>query len=345
MSPLSYRDAGVDIDKKNNTLEGIGPRVARTWGPRVLSQVGAFGGMFSGRFEGMRDPVLVATNDGVGTKVRVGMRAKQVRGLGHDIVNHCVNDVLVQGATPLFFLDYFASSVLDPNLFAEVIEGMAEACEAVGAALLGGETAEMPGVYSPGEFDIVGFLVGVVDRARVWPQGVQVGDALIGVRSAGLHTNGFSLVNRLLERDGTALHKDPGPLGETLAAALLRPHRPYLKSMLALRDQVTVRALAHITGGGIQDNLPRVLPPGVGAEVDRRTWTPNPIFRWLVQQTQIGASEAYHVFNMGCGLIVIVPEQEADQAVHALKALGEDAWRMGRLVPGAEVRFVDPYGA
>ncbi len=341
MSPLSYRDAGVDIDKKNRTLAGIGARVARTWGPGVLGEVGAFGGMFSGRFAGLEDPVLVATNDGVGTKVRVAARAGRLGGLGHDIVNHCVNDVLVQGATPLFFLDYFASSVLEPARFAEVIEGMAEACEAVGAALLGGETAEMPGVYAPGELDLVGFLVGVVERRRVWPQGVAVGDALIGLRASGLHTNGYSLVNRLLDGDPGALGRDPGGLGETLADALLRPHRAYLEPVLALREQVPIHALAHVTGGGLQDNLPRVLPPGVGAEVDRRAWRPNPVFEWLVAQSGIDAAEAYHVFNMGCGLVIALPPAHLERALGVLAGRGEEAWPIGRLVKGQGVRFCD----
>jgi len=342
MAILRYRDAGVDIDKKSETLAGIGPLVAATHGPRVLNEVGAFGGMFSARFEGMTDPILVATNDGVGTKVRTAMKAGRVRGLGFDIVNHCVNDALVQGAEPLFFLDYFASSVLEPPVFREVIEGMAAACREAGAALLGGETAEMPGVYAPGEADVVGFLVGVVDRPRVWPRDVAVGDALIGLRSDGLHTNGFSLVNRLLERDGTDLGRDPGGLGESLADALLRPHRSYLGPILALRDAVRVHALAHVTGGGLQDNVPRVLPAGVGARIDRRAWTPNPVFSWIVRSAGIDRAEAYHVFNMGCGMVVALPEVDADRAIATLAAHGQEAWRIGNLVEGEGVRFLDP---
>jgi len=338
MTKMSYRDAGVDIDKKMAAVGGIGGLVRSTFTPGVLHELGSFGGMFSGTFAGMEDPVLVATNDGVGTKVRAGVRAGRVRGLGQDIVNHCVDDILVQGAEPLFFLDYFASSVLDPAVFNEVIEGIAEACRAAGAALLGGETAEMPGVYAPGEFDIVGCIVGVVDRAAVWPRGVAAGDVLIGVRSDGLHTNGFSLVNRLIERDGLDLDKDPGGLGESLADALLRPHRSYLPAIRAVRQQVTIHGLAHITGGGIQDNLPRVLPAGVGAEVDRQAWKPNPIFEYLVAQSGMDRDEAYHVFNMGAALIVIVDPAEADTTLAALAETGEEAWVMGRLIE------VDPEG-
>ncbi len=341
MSGMTYRDAGVDIDKKMAAVGGIGGLVRSTFTPGVLHDLGSFGGMFSGAFPHMKEPVLVATNDGVGTKVRAGVRAGRVRGLGHDIVNHCVDDILVQGAEPLFFLDYFASSVLDPVVFEEVIAGVAEACRAAGAALLGGETAEMPGVYQPGEFDIVGCIVGVVERDSVWPKNVREGDTLIGVRSAGLHTNGFSLVNSLIERDDLDLDKDPGSLGETLGDALLRPHHSYLPAIRALRTKVDIHALAHITGGGIQDNLPRVLPEGIGAEVDRGAWSPNPIFEYLLAQSGMDRNEAYHVFNMGCGLIVVVDPSEADATLEALGEAGEEAWRMGTLCDGAGVTFQD----
>lgn len=341
MGGMTYRDAGVDIDKKMAAVGGIGKLVQSTFGPRVLHDLGSFGGMFSGLFPDLEEPVLVATNDGVGTKVRTGVRVGRVRGLGQDIVNHCVDDILVQGAEPLFFLDYFASSVLEPAIFEEVIAGIADACRAAGAALLGGETAEMPGVYAPGEFDIVGCIVGVVDRAKVWPQDVAAGDVLVGVRSDGLHTNGFSLVNRLLERDNADLDADPGALGESLGDALLRPHRSYLTPIRALRKTHPIHALAHITGGGIQDNLPRVLPAGVGAEVDRSTWQPNPIFAWLLETAQMDRAEAFHVFNMGCGLVVVTTEDAADGVVQALTEAGEEAWVMGRLVEGEGVTFTD----
>jgi phosphoribosylformylglycinamidine cyclo-ligase len=339
MAALTYRDAGVDIDRKAEMIDRIGDLVKRTFTPGVMHELGAYGGMMSGLFPHLKDPVLVATNDGVGTKVRTAVRAGKVRGLGHDIVNHCVNDALVQGAQPLFFLDYFAANKLDAEVFQEVLTGMCEACREAGAALLGGETAEMPGVYAAGEFDVVGFLVGVVEKARIWPRHVGVGDVLIGVRSDGLHTNGFSLVNRLIERDLLDVHVDPGPLGESLATALLRPHRSYLKAVRRLDQVVPIHALAHVTGGGIQDNLPRVLPAGVGAEVDRGSWTPNPIFRFLVERTGIGLDEAHHVLNMGCGLIVVVPRGSEAKAVAALSESGEEAWVMGRLVQGEGVRF------
>ncbi len=339
MGGMSYRDAGVDIDKKMAAVGGIGGLVRSTFTPGVLHDLGSFGGMFSGQFPAMKEPVLVATNDGVGTKVRAGVRAGRVRGLGHDIVNHCVDDILVQGAEPLFFLDYFASSVLDPAVFEEVIQGVAEACRNAGAALLGGETAEMPGVYQPGEFDIVGCIVGVVDKQSVWPRGVKAGDALVGVRSDGLHTNGFSLVNSLIERDDLDLDADPGSLGESLGDALLRPHRSYLPAIRAVREQIDIHGLAHITGGGIQDNLPRVLPEGVGAQVDRASWQPNAVFEFLIEQAGMQRDEAYHVFNMGCALIVIVDGEAAEDAVAALTSAGEEAWVLGRLHEGSGVTF------
>ncbi len=339
MSGMTYRDAGVDIEKKMASVASISDLVKSTFRPGVLHELGSFGGMFSGSFPNMEDPVLVATNDGVGTKVRTGVRAGRVRGLGHDIVNHCVNDILVQGAEPLFFLDYFASGTLEPNVFEEVLAGVAEACRACGAALLGGETAEMPGVYADNEFDIVGFVVGIVEKAKVWPRGIQAGDAIVGVRSDGLHTNGFSLVNRLIDRDDLDLADDPGGLGESLADALLRPHRSYLPPILTLREAVEIHGLAHITGGGLQDNVPRVLPEGLGARIDRSAWTPNPVFEWLCEAAQMDRDEAYHVFNMGCGLTVIVDAADTQKTVDTLHAAGEEAWVIGAVEAGEGVRF------
>lgn len=339
MGGLTYRDAGVDIDKKEQVLKRIGPLVKATYSARVLHEHGAFGGLFDGRFDELDDPILVATNDGVGTKVRLGIRTGRTRLLGHDIVNHCVDDILVQGAEPLFFLDYFASSILDPAQFEELVTGLAEACKAVGAALLGGETAEMPGVYAKGEGDIVGFLVGLVDRSRLWPRDVADGDALVGIRSDGLHTNGYSLVNRILDEQMPDLDADPGGLGESLADALCRPHRSYLDAIRRLREEVRIHALAHITGGGLEGNLPRVLPAGLGAVVDRATWTPNPVFDWLRKAGGIEREEAYRVFNMGCGLVVTLPAADAERAVEVLEAGGDDAWVMGRIEKREGVRL------
>jgi phosphoribosylformylglycinamidine cyclo-ligase len=336
---MTYEAAGVDVRAKAAMLERIGAAVRSTFRERVLSVPGAFAGLFRARFPGMEDPVLAATNDGVGTKTRVARRCGRHRGIGHDIVNHCVNDALVQGAEPLFFLDYFASSRLDPAVFAEVIEGTAEACRAAEIALLGGETAEMPDVYVPGEYDFAGFLVGVVDRARIWPRGVAPGDALVGVASDGLHTNGFSLVNRLVDRDGLDLSSRPAGFDRALGDALLVPHRSYLEPMRRLRDRIDVHAISHVTGGSFRKNLPRVLPPGVGAEIRLGSWSPPPLFRFLAERAGLSGEEPYGFLNMGCGLVVVVAERDADRTVESLHALGERAWRIGRLVPGEGVRF------
>ncbi len=340
MPKLTYKDAGVDVKAKASLLSGIAASVRSTFTDRVLNEPGSFAGLFRASFPGMTDPVLVATNDGVGTKTKIARRVGRHRGIGADIVNHCINDALVQGAEPLFFLDYFASAKLDKPVFEEVIAGAAEACRAHGIALLGGETAEMPDVYVAGEYDFAGFLVGVVDRARIWPKGVVAGDVLVGVGSNGLHTNGFSLVNRLVDRGTLDLAAEPAGLGTTVGHALLEPHRPYLRPMLALRRQVTVHGISHITGGSFAKNLPRVLPDGVGAEVDLASWTPPPLFRHLVEKAGLSGGEPYDFLNMGCGLVVIVAPADADAAVESLRASGETAWVVGRLVPGSGVRLV-----
>jgi phosphoribosylformylglycinamidine cyclo-ligase len=341
MSGLTYDAAGVDIEKKHGMIARISKLVKSTFTPAVLHEPGAFGGQFSASFPGAEEPVLVATTDSVGTKVRLAVRLKRAGGLGHDIVNHCTNDILVQGAEPLFFLDYFAASHLDPEVFEPVVEGLAEACRNVGAALLGGETAEMPGVYETGEFDLVGFLTGWVERSRTWPKGVAAGDALVGLRSDGLHTNGYSLVNRIADRPDVDLGTVPDGWSETLADALLRPHRSYLRPIRALGDTVRVHALAHITGGGLAENLPRVLPEGLGAAIARSSWDPNRVFHWLMATGPVEREEAYRVFNMGCGMVVVLPEADADRAVATLAEAGQEAFRMGRIESGKGVRFTD----
>ena len=337
---LTYADAGVDVKAKASMLGRISAAVKGTFTERVLNEPGAFGGMFRASFPGMKDPVLVATNDGVGTKTKIARRVGKHRGIGADIVGHCVNDALVQGAEPLFFLDYFASARLDPGVFEDVVAGAAEACRAHGIALLGGETAEMPDVYVPGEYDFAGFLVGVVDRARTWPRGVAAGDALVGVGSDGLHTNGFSLVNRLADRGDLDLASDPGGLGESLGDALLRPHRPYLAPMLRLRDALPVHGIAHVTGGSFKKNLPRVLPAGVGGEIDLRSWETPPLFRHLAAKAGLTVAEAAEFLNVGCGLLVIVAREDSARAVSVLREAGERAWVAGRLVAGSGVRLL-----
>ncbi len=332
MAKTTYSDAGVDVKAKASMLGSIAALVRSTFTERVVNEPGAFAGMFRASFPGMADPVLVATNDGVGTKTKVAGRVGRHRGIGADILHHCVNDALVQGAEPLFFLDYFASARLDRAVFSDVVAGAAEACKALGVSLLGGETAEMPDVYVPGEYDFAGFLVGVVDRKDAWPRGVRAGDALVGVASDGLHTNGFSLVNRLVAKGDLDLSKDPGGLGTTLGEALLVPHRCYLKPMRALRARIDVHAVSHITGGAFRKNLPRVLPAGLAAEVRLSSWEPPPLFRHLVGVAGLSGTEPYEFLNMGCGWVVVVPPAEATKTVSELTRLGERAWILGSVV-------------
>jgi phosphoribosylamine--glycine ligase/phosphoribosylaminoimidazole synthetase len=328
----SYAAAGVDIEEGGRAVARMRTAVERTHGPEVVRGVGSFGGAFSAKaLAAMDDPVLVASTDGVGTKVELAARLATVRGVGADIVNHCVNDVLVQSATPLFFLDYIAAGVLDADLVADVVTGMADACAAAGCTLLGGETAEMPGVYAPGAFDIAGTLVGVAERAELLPRpDVAAGDALIGVASNGPHTNGYSLLRKIFE--WIPMDVTPAGMDRPLGAALLEPHRSYLDVLRPVLATGRVKALAHITGGGILENLPRVLPDGVDAVVRLGSWPVPPLFR-LVRELATGMDdgELHRTLNMGVGMIVVcAPDAVAD--VQA--AIGEETWVIGALVPG-----------
>jgi phosphoribosylamine--glycine ligase/phosphoribosylaminoimidazole synthetase len=326
----SYAAAGVDIDEGTRAVDQMKSAVERTHGSAVVRGVGSFGGVFSAKeITALDDPVLVASTDGVGTKVELAARLGMVRGVGHDIVNHCIDDVLVQSARPLFFLDYIAASELDADLVAEVVTGMAEACAAAGCALLGGETAEMPGVYMPGAFDIAGTLVGVAERSRLLPRtDVGVGDALIGVASSGPHTNGYSFLRKLFEW----IPMDAVPTGfdRPLGEALLEPHRSYLGVLAAALDSGLVKALAHITGGGLPENLPRVLPEGVGARVSLGSWPVPPLFR-LVRElaTGVDTHELHRMLNMGVGMVVVCASRDVS-AVQA--SIDEDTWVIGELV-------------
>jgi len=329
----SYAAAGVDIDEGTRAVDQMKAAVERTHGPAVLRGVGSFGGAFSGAaIKAMDDPVLVASTDGVGTKVELAARLGKYRGVGADIVNHCIDDVLVQGARPLFFLDYIASSKLDADQVAEVVTGMAEACEVAGCALLGGETAEMPGVYAPGAFDIAGTLVGAVDRARLLPRGdLREGDLLVGIASNGPHTNGYSLLRKLfawLPMDCT-----PAGFDVTLGEALLRPHRNYLPVLATALDADLVKALAHITGGGLTENLPRVLPPTLDAAVNLGSWPVPPLFR-LVREaaTELDIHELYRTLNMGIGMVAVC---SPDRLTSLEAAIDEPTWVIGSLVPGS----------
>jgi phosphoribosylaminoimidazole synthetase len=328
----SYAAAGVDIDEGARAVDRITAAVGRTHGADVVHGVGGFGGVFSAKaITAMDDPVLVASTDGVGTKVELAVRAGRVRGVGHDIVNHCVNDVLVQAARPLFFLDYLAAGRLDADLVADVVTGMAEACEAAGCALLGGETAEMPGVYAPGAFDVAGTLVGVAERAALLPRAdVAAGDVLIGLASSGPHTNGFSLLRRLFE--WIPLDVTPAGLDRPLGDALLEPHRSYLQVLEPVLATGAVKALAHITGGGLVDNLPRVLPDGIEARIEIGSWPVPPLFA-LVRDVATGLDdhELHRTLNMGIGMVVVCAPTDAP-AVQA--AIGEETWVIGELVPG-----------
>lgn len=328
----SYASTGVDIDEGNRAVERMKGAVERTLGPDVLRGVGSFGGVMSARrILDMNDPVLVASADGVGTKVELAARLGKVRGVGTDIVNHCIDDVLVQSARPLFFLDYIAASKLDADLVAEVVTGMAEACEASGCVLLGGETAEMPGVYAPGAFDVAGTLVGIAERGELLPRDdVAAGDVLIGVASSGPHTNGFSFLRKLF--DWAPMDIMPPGFTVSLGDALLQPHRSYLHVLDGALASGKVKALAHITGGGLPENLPRVLPDGVDAEIELGSWRRGALFDLIAElATGVDTHELHRMLNMGIGMVVVVAPGDAD-AVQA--TIDEETWRIGTLVPG-----------
>jgi phosphoribosylaminoimidazole synthetase len=328
----SYAAAGVDIDEGTRAVNEMKAAVEATHDNGVLKGVGSFGGVFSAKaILELDDPVLVASTDGVGTKVELAARLGMVRGVGMDIVNHCIDDVLVQSARPLFFLDYIAASVLDADMVAEVVRGMADACAAAGCALLGGETAEMPGVYQPGAFDIAGTLVGVADRSELLPRpDVAVGDVLVGVASSGPHTNGYSLLRKIFDWIPMDVVPDgfDRPLGETL----LEPHRSYLDVLRPALDSGTVKALAHITGGGLPENLPRVLPAEVDAVIRLGSWPVSPLFRLARELTPLmSTDELYRTLNMGIGMVVIC----APGDVAALQGtIAEPTWIIGELAPG-----------
>jgi phosphoribosylamine--glycine ligase/phosphoribosylaminoimidazole synthetase len=329
----SYAATGVDIDEGNRAVAKMKRSVERTLGADVLRGVGSFGGVMSAkRLTQMDDPVLVASTDGVGTKVELAARLGMVRGLGSDIVNHCIDDVLVQAARPLFFLDYIAASELDADVVAEVVGGMAEACEAAGCALLGGETAEMPGVYAPGAFDIAGTLVGVAERAQLLPcDNVAAGDMLIGIGSSGPHTNGFSFLRKLF--DWVPMDVTPPGLDRPLGESLLEPHRSYLHVLGPALESGGIKALAHITGGGLPENLPRVLPDGVDAEIELGSWPRGPLFDLIAElATGVDRYELHRMLNMGIGMVAVVSQADADR-VRA--AIPEQTWVIGTLVSSA----------
>ncbi|WP_298805010.1 phosphoribosylformylglycinamidine cyclo-ligase [uncultured Lentibacter sp.] len=336
---LTYADAGVDIDAGNALVERIKPAAKRTARPGVMSGLGGFGALFDLKAAGYSDPVLVAATDGVGTKLRIAIDTGEVDGVGIDLVAMCVNDLVCQGAEPLFFLDYFATGRLEMDTAARIIEGIAEGCALSGCALIGGETAEMPGMYPDGDFDLAGFAVGAMERGQDLPSGVVEGDVLLGLASDGVHSNGYSLVRKLVEVSGLGWDADCPWAEGTLGAALLTPTRLYVKQALAAVKSGGVHALAHITGGGLTENLPRVLPEGLGAEIDLGAWELPAVFKWLAATGHMAEAELLKTFNAGIGMILSVEAGEAERLKALLEAEGETVSVLGRVSAGEGVRY------
>ncbi|RKF16981.1 phosphoribosylformylglycinamidine cyclo-ligase [Roseovarius spongiae] len=338
--PITYADAGVDIDAGNALVERIKPAAKRTERPGVMAGLGGFGALFDLKAAGYDDPVLVAATDGVGTKLRIAIDTGHVGGVGIDLVAMCVNDLVCQGAEPLFFLDYFATGKLRADAAAEVIEGIAEGCARANTALIGGETAEMPGMYDGHDFDLAGFAVGAMERGAALPAGVGAGDVLLGLSSDGVHSNGYSLVRKLVQVSGLGWEADCPWAGDgTLGAHLLTPTRLYVRPALAAIRAGGVHALAHVTGGGLTENLPRVLPEGLGARIDLDAWTLPGVFRWLRETGALDGAEMLKTFNCGIGMILVVDAGAAEGLVTLLEAGGETVTRLGEVVEGAGVRY------
>ncbi|MDO5646317.1 phosphoribosylformylglycinamidine cyclo-ligase [Paracoccus sp. (in: a-proteobacteria)] len=336
---ISYRDAGVDIDAGNELVERIKPAAAATTRPGVMDALGGFGALFDLRAAGYDDPILVAATDGVGTKLRIGIDTGHLDGLGQDLVAMCVNDLVCQGAEPLFFLDYFATGKLSVDEGARVVNGIAAGCKAAGCALIGGETAEMPGMYHDGDFDLAGFAVGAMNRGASLPAGVEQGDVLLGLASDGVHSNGYSLVRKVADHAGLTWD-DAAPFADgSLGEALLTPTRLYVKPALAAIRAGGVHALAHITGGGLTENLPRVLPKHLGADIDLSSWTLPPVFGWLAQAGGIDTPEMLKTFNSGIGMILVVAADQADALSRLLTEYGETVHRIGTVTAGTGVRY------
>ncbi len=328
---LNYKSAGVDIEAGNALVERIKPIAARTRTAGVMAGLGGFGSMFELPLDRYQQPVLVSGTDGVGTKLKLANELNIHDTIGIDLVAMCVNDIIVQGAEPLFFLDYFATGKLDVDTAASVIDGIGKGCELAGSALVGGETAEMPGMYADGEYDLAGFCVGIVEKSKVLDGSkVKVGDKLIGIASSGPHSNGYSLIRKIISHSNAALNDSFN--GKTLGAALLEPTRIYVKPLLALLDKVPVHALAHITGGGLTENLPRVLPLGTNAHIDLASWEFPAIFKWLQEKGNVSLPDMLTTFNCGIGMIVCVAAEDEQAALETLIQLGETAFTIGELV-------------
>ncbi len=341
---MDYRQSGVDIDAGNETVRRIKSLARGTYTPGVLSEIGSFGGLFSLGAAGLQDPVLVSSADGVGTKLKIAFMTGRHNTIGADLVNHCINDILVQGATPLFFLDYLATGRLSPDVAEQIVTGVARACRENGCALIGGETAEMPGFYADGEYDIAGFIVGAVDRSKLIDgKSIRPGDVLIGLPSSGLHTNGYSLARKVLfEMCGFQADTYVPEVQATAGDVLLATHRSYLSPVRPLLQAGLVKGMAHITGGGITENLPRILPEGCEAEVRRGAWSVPPVFTLIAERGGIADAEMLRAFNMGIGLIIACAAESSTKVLELVKQSGETGAReIGRVVPGAPgVRYV-----
>lgn len=334
---ITYADAGVDIDAGNELVDRIKPAAKRTRRPGVMSGLGGFGAMFDLKGAGYKDPILVAATDGVGTKLRIAIDTGNVDGVGIDLVAMCVNDLVCQGAEPLFFLDYFATGKLELDQATRIIEGIAKGCELSGCALIGGETAEMPGMYPAGDFDLAGFSVGAMERGAELPKGVNVGDVLLGLTSSGVHSNGYSLVRKLVEHSGLSWGYDCPWASGTLGEALLAPTTLYVKGAVAAMQDVN--ALAHITGGGLTENLPRILPLGMGADINLDAWELPAVFKWLAKQGDMAQAELLKTFNCGIGMIAVVPADKIDVARAAFADAGHGIVEMGHVNNGECVSY------
>ena len=327
---LTYRDSGVNIDTGNELVERIKPAVKKTNRPGVVSGLGGFGGLFELPWSEYRQPVLVSGTDGVGTKLKLAIETNKHDTIGIDLVAMCVNDIIVTGAEPLFFLDYYATGKLDLEVAQSVIEGIANGCQQAGAALIGGETAEMPGMYKDDDYDLAGFSVGLVEKSKIIsPERVKAGDVLLGLASSGPHSNGYSLIRKIIEYAGANLSQTLA--GTTLGDALLAPTRIYVKSLLALIEEVDIHALAHVTGGGLTENLPRVLPEYTQANIDLESWPQPEIFQWLQKNGNVDQAEMLRTFNCGIGMVICLAAQDAGKAITLLAPLGEQVYRIGQI--------------
>jgi phosphoribosylformylglycinamidine cyclo-ligase len=333
---MDYKGAGVDIDAGNETVRRIKSLAKSTFTSGVLSEIGSYGGLFRLDPAAWKDPILVSSADGVGTKLKIAFLANEHRTIGVDLVNHCVNDVLVQGARPLFFLDYLATGRLQPDIAEHVVDGLARACRENSCALIGGETAEMPGFYAEGEYDLAGFIVGAVEgETLIDGRGISVGDVVIGLPSSGLHTNGYSLARQIVfEHLGLKVDTRVEELGETIGAALLRPHRSYLSALYPLVARGAIKGMAHITGGGLTDNVPRILPHGTAARIDRSAWTVPPLFQWLHRAGNVPETDMLRTFNMGIGMVLVCTPALVDAIMDDLHARREDPVLIGEIISG-----------